>query len=65
MIDEGNMKMPKQDVSEGQKAGYIGDVETFDKPKPGNSNATVADEETKAKAAAKPEDKAVKASANK
>ncbi len=43
MIDaSGVMRMPKQEVGEGQKAGYVGEdtgqVETYDPPKPGDSN---------------------------
>ncbi len=44
MLETGaKMYLPKQDVAEGQKHGYIGEaeglVETFEPEKPGNSNA--------------------------
>ena len=35
---EGPLRLPKQQVAEGQKHGYIGDVETYDPPKEGSSN---------------------------
>lgn len=35
---EGPVRMPKQQVAEGQTHGYIGDVETYDPPKEGSSN---------------------------
>ena len=37
---EGPVRMPKQQVAEGQTHGYIGDVETYDPPKDGSSNVT-------------------------
>lgn len=42
MMDKGTMMMPKQEVAEGQKHGYIGedtgDVKTFSAPEAGSSN---------------------------
>ena len=35
---EGPLRLPKQQVAEGQTHGYIGDVETYDPPKDGSSN---------------------------
>ncbi len=35
---EGPLRLPKQQVAEGQTHGYIGDVETYDPPKEGSSN---------------------------
>lgn len=37
---EGPVRLPKQQVAEGQTHGYIGDVETYDPPKEGSSNVT-------------------------
>ena len=36
---EGPLRLPKQQVAEGQTHGYIGDVETYDPPAQGHSNA--------------------------
>lgn len=35
---EGPVRLPKQQVAEGQTHGYIGDVETYDPPREGSSN---------------------------
>lgn len=35
---EGPIRMPKQEVAEGQKHGYIGAVETYEPPKEGSTN---------------------------
>ncbi|MDE3095596.1 MAG: hypothetical protein KGK07_06305 [Chloroflexota bacterium] len=35
---EGPVRLPRQQVAEGQTHGYIGDVETYDPPKEGSSN---------------------------
>ena len=35
---EGPMRLPTQEVAEGQTHGYIGDVETYERPKEGSSN---------------------------
>ena len=35
---EGPIRMPRQEVAEGQKHGYIGEVETYERPEEGSSN---------------------------
>lgn len=45
MAGEGDAKarFPRQEVHEGQKHGYLGEVEVFDPEPAGSSNATAAD----------------------
>lgn len=45
MAGEGDAKarFPRQEVHEGQKHGYLGDVEVFDPAPAGDSNVTAAD----------------------
>jgi hypothetical protein len=45
MAGEGDAKarFPRQEVAPGQKHDYLGDVEVYDAPEAGHSNATAAD----------------------
>lgn len=45
MAGEGDAKarFPRQEVHEGQKHGYLGDVEVYDPAPVGDSNVTAAD----------------------
>lgn len=45
MAGEGDAKarFPRQEVNDGQKHGYLGDVDVYDPPPVGDSNTTAAD----------------------
>ena len=64
MIDfEGTTRMPKQEAPQGAKTGYIGDVETYERPEAGSTNtvADVATAEARVKALKRASEQAEKA----
>jgi len=60
---EGITRMPKQEAPQGAKAGYIGEVEVYDRPEAGSSNsvADVATAESRVKALKRASEQAEKA----